>query len=82
MLFISVFFFLVNIHTAMATKKIKSGAKCTKAFVGQKEPQKLQYFEGKKKSELTIFDNEFLEARLPAKTKQDPLKNSTLLANL
>jgi len=51
------FFFLANIHTAMATKK-KSSAKCTKAFLGEKS-QNSPY-----------FDNEFLEVRLPAKTNR------------
>jgi hypothetical protein len=55
MLLISVFFFLANIHTAMATKEKIRCQVYKGLFGGKKKPQKLQYFEGKKKSELTIF---------------------------
>jgi hypothetical protein len=55
MLLISAFFFLANIHTAMATKE-KIWCQVYKGhFGGEKNSQKLQYFEGKKKSELSIF---------------------------
>jgi hypothetical protein len=72
MLLISAFFFLANIHTAMATKT-KIQCQVYKGLLGEeKTPKSCNILKGKKRQNSPYFDNEFLEVRLPAKTKQDP----------